>query len=140
MLFIEPHRVPPGIRRSTRYQVPVVRVCTRLFAFVVGFVLHLGSLRNFFFANYTRTSADHNVAPPTNSTENLISSAQVARGIIKSIVALNHGPLLSAPFTFRWSLPCASVAGGVSRPRSGALVYSTCTSGRSTKQSQRKEQ
>ena len=29
-----------GIKRSTRYQVPVVRVCTRLFAFVVDFVLN----------------------------------------------------------------------------------------------------
>ena len=47
VLFLEPHRVPQGIRRSTRYQVPVVRACTRLFAFVVDFVLHLGSLGNF---------------------------------------------------------------------------------------------
>ena len=68
MLFLEPHGVPPGIRRSTRYQVPVVRGRTRLFAFVVDFVLHLGSLRNFFFAKYTRSSADQNVTPPPNST------------------------------------------------------------------------
>ena len=68
VLFIEPHRVPPGIRQSTRYQVPVVRPCTRLFAFVVGFVPHLGSLRDVFFANYTRTSADQNVTASTNST------------------------------------------------------------------------
>ena len=33
VLSLEPHRVPPGIGRSTRYQVPLVRVCTRLFAF-----------------------------------------------------------------------------------------------------------
>ena len=26
MLSVEPHRVPPGIRRSTRYQLPVVCV------------------------------------------------------------------------------------------------------------------
>ena len=47
-----------GMRRSTRYQVPVfvVRVCTDLFAFVVDFVLHLGPLRVFFFANNTRTT------------------------------------------------------------------------------------
>ena len=75
VLFLEPHRVPPGIRRSTRYQVPVVRVCTRLFAFVVDFVLHLGSLRNFFFANYTRTSADQNATSPTNSTAQAGQSA-----------------------------------------------------------------
>ena len=52
VLLSEPHRVPPGIRRSNRYQVPVLRVCARLFAFVVDFVLHLGSLRDF-FANFT---------------------------------------------------------------------------------------
>ena len=75
MLFLEPHRVPPGIRRSTRYQVPEVRGRTRLFAFVVDFVLHLGSLRNFFFANYNRTSADQNVTPPTNSVAQTGQSA-----------------------------------------------------------------
>ena len=46
MLSLEPHRVPPVIRRSTRHQVPVVRVCTRLLASVVEFVLHLGPLRD----------------------------------------------------------------------------------------------
>ena len=50
VLFLKPHRVPPGIRRSTRDQVPVVRVFTRIFAFVVDFVLHLGPLCDFFFA------------------------------------------------------------------------------------------
>ena len=60
-----------------------------------------------------------------HSTDRAISSAQVARAIFKSLVALNHGPL-SASFTFiSWNLPCASVAGGVSRPRSGALVHNT---------------
>ena len=34
VLSLEPHRVPPGIGRSTRYQVSLVRVCTRLFAFL----------------------------------------------------------------------------------------------------------
>ena len=53
----------------------VVRACTRLFAFVVDFVLHLGSLRIFFFANYTRTSADQNVTSPTNSTAQTGQSA-----------------------------------------------------------------
>ena len=100
MLFLEPHRVPPGIRRSTRYQVG--RACTRLFALVVDFVLRLGSLRNFFFANYARTSADQNVPSPTNSTAQTGQSAphKVPLGIIKSLVALIHGPPLSAPFIF----------------------------------------
>ena len=73
--LLEPHRVPPGIRRSTRYQVLVVRVCTRLFAFVVDFVLHLGLLREFFFANYTRTTADQNVKSPPYSTAQTGQSA-----------------------------------------------------------------
>ena len=45
-----------------------------------------------------------------------------AEGISKSLVAPNHGPLLSVSFTPSWIIPRASVAGGVSRPRSGALV------------------
>ena len=75
MPSLEPHRVPPGIRRSTRYQVPVERACTRLFAFVVDFVLHLGPLLDFFFANYARTIADQNVISPTNSTAQTGQSA-----------------------------------------------------------------
>ena len=75
MLYLEPHRAPPGIRRSTRYQVPVVRVCTRLFAFVVDFALLPGPLRVFFFANYIRTTADPNVKSPTNSTAQTEQSA-----------------------------------------------------------------
>ena len=50
-LSLEPQRVPPGIRLVTRYQVPVVRVCTRLFDFAVELVLHLGPLRDVFLAN-----------------------------------------------------------------------------------------
>ena len=61
------------------------------------------------------------------SQHRAISSAQIALGIIKLLVAPNHGPLLSAPFAFCSLTPCASVAGGVSRPRSGALIVNTCT-------------
>ena len=61
------------------------------------------------------------------------SSAQAALGIIKSLVAPNHRPLRSAPFTcFTCIFTCASEAGGVSRPRSAVLVVRTnlvwCTS------------
>ena len=52
----------------------------------------------------------------------VFSSAQVVLGIINWVVAPNHGSFLLAPFTFSLNPPCASVAGGVSRPRSGALV------------------
>ena len=41
---------------------------TRVVAFVVDFVLHLGLLSGFFIANYTRTTADQNVTSPTYST------------------------------------------------------------------------
>ena len=61
-----------------------------------------------------------------STTNKAICSAQAALGIVKSLSAPNRGPLLYAPFTCFWlhsSLPCASVAAGVSRPRSGALVY-----------------
>ena len=68
MLSLEPQRVPPGIGRSTRYQVPLVRVYSSFCFFVVGFILHLGPLRDFFPANYTRTTADQNVTSPTYST------------------------------------------------------------------------
>ena len=77
---------------------------------------------------YCRSERD--MANIQHSTDRAICSAQVALSIIKSLVALNHEPLLSAPFTFvSWSLPCASVAGGVSRPRREVLVcqYTTRT-------------
>ena len=47
------------------------------------------------------------------------------RYIINSVFApYNRGSLLPAPFTcFSCILPCASVAGGVSSPRSGALCF-----------------
>ena len=58
------------------------------------------------------------------------STGQSALGIFKSLDAPNnHAPLRSAAFTFSCILPCASVAGGVSRPRSGAVVPNTKTTG-----------
>ena len=88
-----------------KYQVPGTGstcVYSSFCFFVVDFVLYLGPLRDFFFANYTRTTtADQNVTSPIqHSTDRAISSAKVALGTIKSLVALNHGPLLSAPFKY----------------------------------------
>ena len=93
-------------------------VCARIVAFSVDCPL---SVLSMFHppANYTR-NADQNVTNPASTQHSVISSAQVALGIIKSLVAPNHGPLLSAPFAC--ILPFASVAGVVSRSRSGALV------------------
>ena len=61
------------------------------------------------------STAEHNRA---------ICSAQAPLGIITSLFAPNnHGPL-PAPFTcFSGIRPCTSVAGDVSRPRSGALSF-----------------
>ena len=119
MLSLEPHRAPPGIGRSTRYHVPLVRVCTLLFAFSSLVLFSIAVSSRFFLRKlhpyYCRSKRD--IANIQHSTDRAISAAQVALAIIKSLVALNHEPLLSAP-----NLPCASVAGGVSRPRSGALV------------------
>ena len=80
---------------------------------------------SFFFLKLHRTG-NQNVTSPIkhahSTAQRAISSAQVALGLIKSLVAPNHGPLRSAPFTFTCVLPCASVAGGVSCPRSRAEI------------------
>ena len=74
----------------------------------------------FFFADIR--TADQNVALPTankhTAQHRLISSAQVALGIVKSLDARNHGPLASHLVTC--VLPYASVADGVSREWNGA--------------------
>ena len=64
-----------GIRRSTRYQVPVVRVCTGLFAFAVNFVLHLGPIAHVLLLLYCRSERD--IANMQHSTDRAISSARV---------------------------------------------------------------
>ena len=119
---------------STRYQVTGTYMCVLVFwVFSLTAFPLSDPLRVLFFAIYTRT-ADQNIASPTStqhSADRAISSAHVAFGIIKSLVTPNHGPILSAPFTFlvEMYLPCASAAGGVSRPPSGALVTTYCNVG-----------
>ena len=75
-----------------------------------------------FFANtrtrYCRLESD--IASEHITQHRAISSAQAALGVIQLLAAPNHGPLLSA-VVLCCILPCASVAAGVSRPRSGAL-------------------
>ena len=65
---------------------------------------------------YCRSERD--VANTQKSQHKTISSAQVDLGIIKSLIALNHGPLLSDPFTFSGTLPGASVAARGAEPLS----------------------
>ena len=66
---------------------------------------------------YCRSKRD--TANKHTAQHRAICSAQAALGMINSLFAPNHGPLFPAPFT------CTSVAGGVRRPRSGALVSNT---------------
>ena len=88
------------------------------------FFLHLVILSrsSFYFRKmYPCCRSERGIANKHAAQYRPISSPQVALGIIKSLVAPNHGLLISAPFTRRRVLPRASVAGGVSRPRSGVL-------------------
>ena len=116
--------------RSTRYQVPVCTwVLVFFYFFIYVFDYPLSVLFMFFFRKlrpYCRPERD--IAYKHTAQDRAISSAQVALGIIKSLVASNHGPLLSALFAcLVYILPCASEAGGVIRPWNGALamIYNT---------------
>ena len=60
-----------------------------------------------------------------HAAQHRVISSALALDIIKSLVAPNHGHIIPAPFTLCCILPGASVAGGVRRPRSGALVRTT---------------
>ena len=82
-------------RHETKYQVPgagMYVLCTRLFAFssVDLSVPMLSPSRK--LHPYCRSERD-------TSQHRAFSSAQAALGIIISLFAPNHGPLLSAPFT-----------------------------------------
>ena len=112
----------PGIMRSTRYRYVRVHSSFLLFSVIV---LPLGPLdvsppRKL----HPYCGSERDIANKHTAQHRATSSAQVALGIIKSLVAPNHGPLRSAPFTFSCNPPRASVAGAVSRPRSGVLVHS----------------
>ena len=112
----------PGIMRSTRYQVPEC-TCVLVFLPFSVIVLVLGPLRAVIFRKihpYCRSECD--IANKHTAQHRANSSTHVALGIITSLVAPNHGPLLSALSKFTRNLPCASVAGGVSSPRSEALA------------------
>ena len=101
MLSLEPHKVPPGIGQSSRYQVPLARVCTRLSLSRRWFCCPSRSSLRYSLRKlclyYCRTERD--IANVQQSTDKAITSAQIALGIIKPQIALDHGPLLSAPFS-----------------------------------------
>ena len=82
----------------------------------------------FFFASYART-ADQTVTSPASTQHSTGQSPLYKSSLWHNQIAIygsctkNHRSLLSAPFTLlSCNLPCATAAGGVSRPRSGALV------------------
>ena len=99
VLFFE--HVVPDIMRSARYQVPVCTyVCARLFAFFIDCPPSRSSSRFFLSRKlHSRCRSERNIANKHTAHLWATRSAKVALGIIKSLVAPNHGPLLSAPFT-----------------------------------------
>ena len=110
------HHAIPGTDRC-------MYVCTRLFS-LSSFDCHLSVL--LCFENCTHT-CDQNVTSPTSTN----STAQRNQLFVQSrswhyhIAGCTKSWTSSAGFTFSCTAPCASVPGGVSRPRSGALVYTT---------------
>ena len=102
VLSLGRHRVPPSIGQvaGTRYRW---YVCVLVFLlFRRWFCSQCRSSSRFILRKlhpyYCRSERD--IANIQHSTDRAISSAKVALGMIKSLVALNRGPLLSAPFTF----------------------------------------
>ena len=115
---------------DTRYRPVCLWVCTRLFFSLSAFDRPLSVLLPRPRKLHTYWRSEREIANKHTAQHRAIRSAYTAAlGIIKLLDAPNHGSLLSAAFTFSCSLPCASVAGGVSRPRSGALVYITLFEG-----------
>ena len=86
-----------------KYRVPKtgMHVCTRLFDVFIDCPPSRSSWRLFSRKLHPYCRSEHDVANKHTAQQRAISSAPVALGIIKSLVAANHGPLLSASFTFR---------------------------------------
>ena len=81
---------------------------TRIFAFFIG----LSSFLDVFFSLITPELPIitwH--CQQAHSTAQGNQLAEVALGIIESLVAPNHGPLIFAPFAPSCILPCVRVAG-----------------------------
>ena len=125
LCFLSNTQSVPGIMRSSRYQIPV---CTCLLVFLLSTLMRPPSRSSscFFFRKLnTYCRSECGIANNHTAQHRAISSAQAALGIIKSLVVPNHRSFLPVPFTLSCIFPSASVAGGVSRPRSGVLVH-TC--------------
>ena len=97
VLFFE-HTVP-GIMRNTRYQVRYARVYSSLRFFNLIVLSRSSSCVSVFRKLHPYRRSERNITNRHTAHHRAISSAQIALGIVKSLVAPNHGPLLSAPFT-----------------------------------------
>ena len=87
-------------RSHIMYRYVRVYCCVLVFCFLHWWFF-LGPLHVFVSVNHTRIADHQNVTlPASTAPHKAISSAQVAFGIIKPLVAPNHGPHLSASFTF----------------------------------------
>ena len=102
-------------RYRATYQVPRtgMYLCTRVFPFLTACPASV-LFTILFLQIYTRTT-DQNVTSPASTQHSTGESGQVALGIINSLGAPNHGPLLSATFTCCCLLPCARVATSAAR-------------------------
>ena len=121
--FLRAHRT----RCYERYQIPGTRlyVCTRIFTFFNGCPPSQSCSCFGFRKIHWCCRSQRDIDKKQTTQHRAISSAQVALGIIQSLVAANNGLLSPAPFTFSCIVSCASAAAGVSRLRSGALVVVT---------------
>ena len=109
---------------DTRYRLISMYMCTRIFS-LSSFDCPLSVLLFCFRKSHPYWRSERGIA----IKHTINSTAQGNQLCVKSSSwryrmadEQNYGPLLSAAFTFSCNLPCASDAGGISRPQSGALV------------------
>ena len=116
------HTAVPGIMRSTRYHVPVLYV--RVYSSFCSHLIILSRISPCFFpANYTLT-ADQNVT----STSTQYNAGQLAlhKRLLALSIRYSHQIIIGLFFPPRLHVSFAfflARAGGVSRPRSGALCF-----------------
>ena len=109
--------------KSTRYQVLACSCIAHTY-----FLFHLiVPFRSCFFSYITPVPprSERGIANKHIAQHRPIRPTQVAVGVINSLVAPNHGPLIAAPFPCSGILPCASVAGRRQPPaeRSPCINY-----------------
>ena len=120
LLSYIPYQVSCEVPR-TRYRhvgvcCCVSSVCVLFFTCVIVFLRSFFVLsRSFFFMFFFRKlhpycPSERDIASKHTTHHKTINSAQAALGVIKSLVALTHVPLIAAPVIFCCIIPYASVA------------------------------